>query len=118
MIPLWSLTPGEEDTLLTGSTWTAGTEAYWNTILEKAMQVELPDAFLTNLIKASQVHCLLAARSEAGGQRVAPWISSDRYGPLESEANAVIRGMDLIGQTEFGGGAWSSSSPAMIRVDS
>ena len=65
------------------------------------MQVVLPDVFLTNVIRASQVHCMLAARSEDHGRRVAPWISSDRYGPLESEANAVIHGMDLLGQSEF-----------------
>ena len=77
--------------------WAASCEAYWNHLLEPAMQVVLPDAFLTNLIRASQVHCMLAARSEDHGRRVAPWISSDRYGPLESEANSVIRGMDLLG---------------------
>ena len=101
LIPFWKLTPGQASELLAETTWTGRTEAYWKSLLESAMQVDLPDAFLTNLIRASQVHCLLAARSEDGGRRVAPWISSDRYGPLESEANAVIRGMDLFGQTEF-----------------
>ena len=91
----------QEPRCVAASTWEPRTEAYWSELLEDSMQVELPDAFLTNLIRASQVHCLLAARSEAAGRRVAPWISSDRYGPLESEANAVIRGMDLVGQTEF-----------------
>ncbi len=65
------------------------------------MQVELPDPLLTNVIRASQVHCMLAARNEENGARVSPWIGSDRYGPLESEANAVIRGMDMMGQTDF-----------------
>jgi hypothetical protein len=65
------------------------------------MQVELPDPLLTNVIRASQVHCLLAARNEAQGMRVSPWISSDRYGPLESEANSIVRGMDMMGHTDF-----------------
>ena len=53
------------------------------------------------MIRASQVHCLLAARNEDGGRRVSPWISSDRYGPLESEANSIVRGMGMLGHDEF-----------------
>ncbi len=70
-------------------------------MLEPATQIELPDGLLTNVIRASQVHCLLAARNEDGGRRVSPWISSDRYGPLESEANSIVRGMGLLGHDEF-----------------
>lgn len=101
LIPCWKLHQGEESALLSSRDWSADTKTYWDGLLKDAMRVEVPDEFLTNLIRASQVHCFLAARSESGGRRVAPWISSDRYGPLESEANAVIRGMDLLGQTEF-----------------
>ncbi|MGC8639257.1 MAG: NPCBM/NEW2 domain-containing protein [Isosphaeraceae bacterium] len=101
LLPLWNATARDEPSLASDTPWLERTEAYWKALLADAMSVTLPDAFLTNLIKASQVHCLLAARCEAGGARVSPWISSDRYGPLESEANAVIRGMDLLGQTEF-----------------
>ena len=32
---------------------------------------------------------------------MSPWISSDRYGPLESEANSIVRGMGLMGHDEF-----------------
>ena len=76
-------------------------ERYWNAVLEPATQIELPDGLLTNVIRASQVHCLLAARNEDAGRRVSPWISSDRYGPLESEANSIVRGMGLMGHDEF-----------------
>jgi len=75
-------------------------EAYWRRELAGAMQVELPDELLTNVIRASQVHCLLAARQEADGA-VAPWIASVVYGPLDSEAQSVIHGMDLMGHQEF-----------------
>ena len=74
---------------------------YWGAVMAPATQVSLPDPFLTDLIRASQVHCLLAARNEAMGERVAAWISSDRYGPLESEAHSVIRGMDLFGNADY-----------------
>jgi hypothetical protein len=65
------------------------------------MQVELPDRLLSDVIRASQVHCMLAARNEDHGARVSPWISSDRYGPLESESNSIIRGMDFMGHEDF-----------------
>jgi len=79
----------------------AETEAYWQAVLSSAMQVELPDDFLNNLIRSSQVRCLIAARNEADGARIAPWIAAMSYGPLESEAHSVIRGMDLLGHADF-----------------
>ncbi len=75
--------------------------AYWERVLAPAAQIVVPDVFLTNLIRASQVHCLLAARNEDKGSRIGAWISADRYGPFESEAHAVIRGMDLLGNQEY-----------------
>ena len=79
----------------------AETEGYWNAVLAPAMQVETPDALLNNVIRSSQVRCLIAARNEADGARVAPWIAAMSYGPLESEANSVIRGMEFMGHGEF-----------------
>jgi hypothetical protein len=55
---------------------------------------------LQNLITASQVNCMLAARNE-DYNNVAAWISSPDYGPLESEAQTVIRGMQFTGNFEF-----------------
>jgi hypothetical protein len=77
------------------------TEAYWNAVLAPAMQVQTPDALLNNVIRSSQVRCLIAARNEADGARVAPWIAAMSYGPLESESHSVIRGMDFMGHGEF-----------------
>jgi hypothetical protein len=48
------------------------TATYWRTILDSAMKLTIPDEFLENLIRSSQVRCLIAARNEANGQRVAP----------------------------------------------
>ncbi|WP_165226463.1 NPCBM/NEW2 domain-containing protein [Aquisphaera insulae] len=101
LVPLWPLRPGEKVVPPAGTTWEERTTAYWKAVLSPSMQVDLPDPFLADLIRASQVHCLLAARSEDSGRRVAAWISSDRYGPLESEAHAPIRGMDMLGQSEY-----------------
>ncbi len=56
---------------------------------------------LNDVIRSSQVRCLIAARNEADGARIAPWIAAMSYGPLESEANSVIRGMDFMGHGEF-----------------
>jgi len=100
-LPAWTATRVEAATFDGETDWAARTADYWRERLASAMQVELPDPLLTNVIRASQVHCLLAARNEANGARIAPWIGSDRYGPLESEAQAVIRGMDMLGQAEF-----------------
>lgn len=77
------------------------TREYWSQQLAGAMQVEIPDTLLANVIKASQVHCLIAARSEENRSRVAPWIGSVAYGPLESESHSIIRAMDFFGHHEF-----------------
>jgi hypothetical protein len=77
------------------------TKEYWTNQLAGTMQVDVPDALLANLIKASQVHCLIAARNEQNGDRVSPWIASISYGPLESESNSIIRGMDNLGHHDF-----------------
>jgi len=77
------------------------TEAYWNSVMAPAIQIETPDALLNNVIRSSQVRCLIAARNEADGARIAPWISAMFYGPLESESHSVIRGMDFTGHDDF-----------------
>ncbi len=74
---------------------------YWNAVLGSAAQIETPDALLNNVIRSSQVRCFIAARHEADGSRVAPWIAAMSYGPLESESHSVIRGMDFMGQERF-----------------
>ncbi len=75
--------------------------AYWQAALAPATQIETPDQALNHIIWSSQVRCLIAARNEADGARVAPWIAAMSYGPLESEAHSVIRGMDFLGHADF-----------------
>ena len=99
-LPGWTATTEELAGLDDADRLLAATKAYWNRMMAPAMQIELPDARLMNVVRASQVHCLLAARNEAG-KWVAPWIGSMNYGPLESEAHSVIRGMMFMGQTDY-----------------
>lgn len=77
------------------------TKAYWDRILEPATRISIPDPLLEDVIRASQVHCLLAARHDPEDHSIAAWIASDRYGPLESEAHSIILGMGRLGHIEF-----------------
>ncbi|MDY0169868.1 MAG: NPCBM/NEW2 domain-containing protein, partial [Thermoguttaceae bacterium] len=74
---------------------------YWNGLMAPAAQIELPDELLTNVIRASQVHIMLAAGNEENGSRIDVWTSADRYGSLESESQPIIRGMDMMGQHDY-----------------
>lgn len=106
-IPAWEMKTQDHASLPSLRAARAVVGAYWNRIMAPAMQVSVPDELLANVIRASQVHCLIAARDEDDGQRIArrrrtaPWIASMSYGPLESEANSIILGMDLMGHHEF-----------------
>jgi len=100
-LPAWKVPPRDYAILAGEEKRSRQMVTYWNDLLGSAMQVELPDPLLTDVIRASQAHCLLAARNEDHGIRVSPWISSDRYGPLESESNSIIRGMGLMGHDDF-----------------
>ncbi|MEJ5250282.1 MAG: NPCBM/NEW2 domain-containing protein [Chthonomonadetes bacterium] len=98
-LPAWQT--GETFAIPDIQTALARTERYWRDVMSSATHIEIPDPLLLNVIRASQVHCLLAARNEEDGRRVAAWIASMAYGPLESEAHSVIRGMLLLGHREF-----------------
>ena len=100
-LPAWKIAPADYATLLPKNSWFPEMEAYWTKSMEPAMQVEIPEPLLSNIIRASQVWCLVAARNEGHGARIAPWIASAFYGPLESEANSIIRGMDMNGHEDF-----------------
>lgn len=100
-LPAWDVKTDEYVLLKKRVNWLRVLERYWQGVLSGATHIDVPDEFLGNVIRASQVHCLIAARNESGGARVAPWIASASYGPLESEANSIIRGMDLLGHDEF-----------------
>ena len=100
-LPAWPVTPAEYAALGSEPLWAAQFEQYWKDAFAKVMTVDVPDRMLANVIRASQVHCLLAARNEDRGKYVAPWIAAMCYGPFESEAQAVIRGMDMCGHSDF-----------------
>jgi len=100
-LPAWEMKPDDYTQLKGGTGLLADVKAYWERVTAGAMQVELPDEMLMNVIRASQVHCLLAARSEEDGLRISPWIASMLYGPLESESNPIVRAMALMGHEEF-----------------
>jgi hypothetical protein len=76
------------------------TEAYWESVVAGGMQIEVPDPLINNLFPASVMHCMLAARNDQG-RTVAPWIATLLYGPWDSEAQTVIRGMHTAGQMDF-----------------
>ncbi|MCL5099090.1 MAG: NPCBM/NEW2 domain-containing protein, partial [Candidatus Omnitrophica bacterium] len=99
-IPGWAVSANEIALLTGNENLVADTEAYWRGLILAGMRIEIPDPLLANLIYASEVHCMLASRNE-DGVNVAPWISSFSYGPLESEANSIVRGMQVMGQTDF-----------------
>lgn len=79
----------------------AAFQSHWYAALAPAMQIQTPDPLLNDIIRSSQVRCLIAARNEADGQRIAAWIAAMHYGPLESEAHSVIRGMAYFGHEDF-----------------
>ena len=67
-----------------------------------AAEIRTPDEWLTNMIRASQVHIYMAAHNEEDGARVVPWIASRNYDhAIDSEGNSVVRGMVLFGHFEF-----------------
>jgi hypothetical protein len=100
-LPAWKLDPKDYTTLTDSSDLMSKTETYWKSLFEPAMQIDIPDKLLSDIIRASQVHCMLAARNEQHGKTIAPWTASIIYGPLESESNSIIRGMDMTGHEDF-----------------
>ncbi|MCC6698567.1 MAG: NPCBM/NEW2 domain-containing protein [Candidatus Hydrogenedentes bacterium] len=100
LIPGWQAAPevlppaGEAESLL------EATREHWRNAMKGSIRITTPDEMLNNLIAASRVHCMLAARNEEG-ERIAPWIASTHYGPLESEAHSIVRGMEFMGHRDF-----------------
>jgi hypothetical protein len=79
----------------------AAAERYWRAVLGAGAWIETPDAFLNDVIRSSRVRCLIATRNDADGERLAPWLAAMAYGPWESEAHSIIRGMDHLGHHDF-----------------
>ncbi len=101
-LPAWKVAPDQYAMFREQAPeWVTKVKQYWERLFAPAARIELPDELLTNVIRASQVHIMLAAGSEENGTRVDPWTSADRYGALESESQPILRGMDMMGQQEF-----------------
>lgn len=100
-LPGWDAAPETCAALADATGLDTATRTYWNAVLEPTLQVDIPEPLLQNIISAGQVHCLMTARNEEQALRIAPWCGADRYGPLESESQAIIHGMSLMGHREF-----------------
>jgi hypothetical protein len=100
-IPAWKVDPKDYAILLENTDRTARVESYWKSLLEPAMQIDVPDKMLSDIIRASEMHCMLAARNGNRGEQIGAWTAAVLYGPLESESNSIIRGMDMVGQPDF-----------------
>ena len=100
-IPAWDVSREICSDLGQGNELLQRTQDYWNKITAGCMQVDIPEKLLADTIRASVVHCLLAARNEGEGMQVSPWISADRYGPLENEAQAIVVAFDEMGLSDF-----------------
>ncbi|MBN2577821.1 MAG: NPCBM/NEW2 domain-containing protein [Pirellulales bacterium] len=100
-LPAWQAVPDDFAAIVKDTPWAPRLKSYWRSLLAPAMQIEIPDLLLDNLIRASQVHCLMAARNQEQSKYVVPWISSIFFAYLESEANSILRGMDMTGHPEF-----------------
>ena len=101
-LPAWKMPPAELATFRGQSdALAAKVKQYWNELLAPATQIELPDELLSNVIRASRVHIMLAAGNEENGSRIDAWTSADRYGALESESQPILRGMDMMGHRDF-----------------
>jgi hypothetical protein len=102
-LPAWEIGANDKsvESFASHEDYAADTEKYWKTLLDPAMQIDTPDEFLNNLIKASQVNCMLAARNQELMKYLVPWISSVHFAYPESEANSILRGMDMAGHPDF-----------------
>jgi hypothetical protein len=100
LIPGWEAAPEALPAASESAALLEATRKHWNDAMAGSARIATPDPLLNNVIAASRVHCMLAARNE-DGVRVAPWVASTNYGPLESEGHSVVRGMEFMGHEDF-----------------
>ena len=74
---------------------------YWSTLLAGGMRIDVPEQLLCDVFHASPMHIMLATRNEDDASKVAPWVASASYGPIDSEAQAPTLAMDLLGYHGF-----------------
>lgn len=104
-IPGWEFSAQESIPAIHTDEMEQATRKYWEERLSESTQIDIPDPLLSNIIRASQVHCMLAARRDPTDGTIAAWIASDRYGPLESEAHSIVLGMSRLGHEKFAQGS-------------
>jgi hypothetical protein len=99
-LPRWEMDIKEYSKLRGTEDLLADVTAYWVDILRSGTQIELPDSLLMNIIRASQVHCLISSRNEADGERIEQWGASTTYRGLNA-LYYTIPSMDLLGFHDF-----------------
>lgn len=106
LLPRWSAKPADLARIPDPNASHLEAQRAWQGFLAEMAQFDLPDPELDRIAHASILHCLAAARttpsaSATSPPRIAPWIASVHYGPLESEAQSVLRGMQWLGAKNF-----------------
>ena len=99
--PRWNASAHEYAALRTDRNLVVETKAFWQMWLFGSMEVEIPEPLLQDVINANRVHALLCARNQDDGRLIAPWIAAVVYGPLDTEAQAVVLAMGLLGHEDF-----------------
>ena len=98
----WDIKPDDIIKMAGGEQMHDAAKTYWEKVMAPAMQIDIPDTLLKNLLYASQIHCMLASRSPKNeGTLIDPWIASQYYCSLDTESHAMLRGMDMMGQSEY-----------------
>lgn len=98
----WEVKPEEQASLTGAADLHRKAVDYWQQAMAPSMQIDIPDTLLTNIIYASQVHCMNASRNDRNeGKVIDPWIAATYYCSLDTESHAIIRGMDMMGQHEY-----------------
>jgi len=100
-IPRWKAAPTEYTSLPDYRILFVKTKEYWQRILADGMRIDVPEPLMRDVFHANQMHILLAARNEESGRLAAPWAAASVYGPLDTEAQAPVFAMDLLGYTDF-----------------
>lgn len=99
-VPRWEMDVEECSQLRGSEDLLADVAAYWGDILRSGTQIELPDPLLMNIIRSSQVHCLISSRNEEDGKRIEQWGASTTYRGLNA-LYYTVPSMDLLGFHDF-----------------
>lgn len=99
-MPMWEMQTEEAEKLRAADALHQRARAYWQHVMDPAMQIQIPDTLLNNTMLASQVNCVLASREDQE-RNIDPWIASTYYRSLDTESHSMIYGMDLMGQHDY-----------------